>query len=101
MKEFTKSDSDITVFAFRYCIGRYTTAVNTFCEYAKAHIHEIWKDDLELMDNEITKAKNRDDSPKIGISMFFNELGMDCDREEWLNLRDVIREELKRRNEAK
>lgn len=49
------------------------------------YIRHIWTHDLELMEKEITEADDKDC------------IGMDCDRADWLKLREVIRKELKRR----
>ena len=92
-----KKDSEIVFYAFRYCLGRCTYAVDDFCNYAIEHVSVIGRHELELMDKEITEAQEWDDAREK--KEFHGQLGMDCDRRSWLNLREVIRDELKRRDE--
>ena len=99
MNNFTKKDSEIVFYAFRYCLGRMSYAVNDFCSYATGNIRKIGKHELELMDKEITEAQKWDDAQEK--KEFHGRLGMECDRQDWLNLRETIREELKRRKKAK
>ena len=95
----TQKDSEIVFYAFRYCLGRMSYAVSSFCNYATANIRKIGRHELELMDKEITEAQEWDDARDK--KEFHGRLGMDCDRRDWLKLRDKIREELKRRGEKK
>ena len=96
----TAAQSCITFCAFRYCLGRMSYIVSTFCEYATTNIRDIWTHHLEAMDLEITEAQEHDDTPPAGKSSFWGKrLGMDCDRADWLKLRETIRAELKRRAE--
>ena len=94
---FTQKDSSIIFYAFRYCLGRMSYAVGEFCEYATAYIRQH---DLELMEKEITDADEKDKEDAT-TTRFCSRLGWDCDRADWLRLRDAIREELKRRGVAK
>ena len=98
MKDMTQKDSEIVFYAFRYCLGRMSYAVSTFCDYAKTYIKSIGRHELELMDKEITEAQIKDDERPDEFGG--KRLGMDCDRRDWLNLRDVIRKELKWRAES-
>lgn len=98
MKDMTQKDSEIVFYAFRYCLGRMSYAVSIFCDYARTYIKSIGRHELELMDKEITEAQEWDDAGDKRA--FHGRLGMDCDRRDWLNLRDVIREELKWRAES-
>ena len=92
----TEKDSEMLFWAFRYCLGRMTYAVSSFCEYATENIREIGRHELVLMDKEITAAQKWDDERPDAA---YHRLGMDCDRRDWLNLREAIRGELKRRGE--
>ena len=86
---FSQKDSEIVFCAFRYCLGRMSYIVSTFTEYATAYVKHIWTHDLELMEKEITESDEK------------NCIGMNCDRRDWLKLRDAIRKELKRRGAGK
>lgn len=94
----TPKDSEMLFWAFRYCLGRMTYAVSSFCEYATTNIREIERHELELMDKEITEAQEWDDEH---CDLPYHKFGMDCDRRDWLKLREVIRGELKRREDSK
>ena len=96
----TAAESRITFYAFRYCLGRMTYAVSDFCEYATVHVKDILTNDLALMDKEITEAEKSDSTPEKAGSFWGKRLGMDCDRADWLKLREKIRQELKSRREA-
>lgn len=96
-KIFTQKDSEIIFYAFRYCLGRMSYAVSNFCDYARVYIYAIGRHELELMDKEITEAQEWDAAQEK--KEFHGRLGMDCDRRDWLKLRDAIRDELKRRDE--
>lgn len=98
---FTQKDSQIVFCAFRYCLGRMSYIVSTFTEYATAYIRHIWTHDLQLMEKEITEQERFDvERPlKFGDSIHQSHLGMECDKSDWLKLRDAIRKELKRRGE--
>ena len=94
--KFSESDAGMIFYAFRYCLGRRTYAVSDFCDYAKAHITQFRIEELNLMVREITEYETRDAKEDCKIKW----LGDECDRVEWLNLREVIKKELeKRKNE--
>ena len=97
----TPKDSEMLFWAFRYCLGRMSYAVSSFCEYATEHIREIGRHELELMEKEITEAQSHDNEQGEAKSFWGKRLGMDCDRADWLKLREVIRGELKRREDSK
>ena len=80
-------------------MGKCTYAVSDFCEYANAHISAIGRHELELMKREITEAQEWDDAQEKPL--YRGRLGMESDRINWLYLREVIREELKRRDDLK
>ena len=89
----TERDCEMLFYAFRYCLGRMSYAVQDFCEYAKEHLQEIQEKYLFLMNKEIDEAGAvHYESPyqKSG-------LGMDCDAADWRCLQENIKEELKRR----
>ena len=96
----TERDSEIVFYAFRYCLGRMTYAVSDFCSYATAHIRKIGSHELELMDKEITEADDADKADAT-TTRYCSRLGWDCDRADWLRLRETIRKELKRRENEK
>ena len=88
-QEMTYGENQVYFYAFRYCLGRMTVVVNTFCEEATAKIGEIGYSVLEAMDGEITTAER------------FDELGGECDKADWLKFREVIRAEMAKRKAAK
>lgn len=93
----TERDCEILFYAFRYCLGRMSYAVQDFCEYAKEHLQGISEKYLRLMDKEIDEAGAISfDSPiqKSG-------LGMDCDAADWRRLQGNIKEELENRKKRK
>ena len=94
----TQAQNQILFYAFRYCLGRMTYAAGDFCEYATENIRKIGYHELRLMVNEITKA-DEEDTERGYVGGLYSRLGMECDRREWLMLREVIRAELKRRDE--
>lgn len=91
----TAEESVIYFYAFRYCLGRMTYAVDDFCQQATAKIAEIGTHELKLMEKEITEAEKWDNE---NPDRFHGRLGMDCDRRDWLKFRDVVRKELEKRN---
>ncbi|MBR5004283.1 MAG: hypothetical protein IKY14_02315 [Erysipelotrichaceae bacterium] len=70
--------------AFRYALGRRTYIVSVVCNYIKANVGMIERNHLSLMVREIEDADT------------FNGLGDACDRHEWLQLKEHIKEYLKR-----
>jgi hypothetical protein len=69
---------EIAFYAFRYALGRMTYAVKTVTDYRIEHIDELSERSRALMVKEITDA-DRDDA-----------LGMECDKEAWLALREKL-----------
>lgn len=95
----TEEESVIYFYAFRYCLGRMSYAVDDFCKEATRRIRDIGTHELTMMDREITEAQQKDDEDdKDGVDAMFHRLGMACDRADWLKLRETIRKELERRN---
>lgn len=90
------TDSTILFYAFRYCLGRRTYCVDDFCEYATKKIKKIHTKFLYLIDREITQAQEDDENESTRIEGY-SRLGDECDKKDWLKLREVIREELKAR----
>lgn len=91
--KFKESSSEMLFYAFRYCLGRRTYAVGDFCDYAKAHITQFRTKELNLMVREITEYETRDAEENCKIKW----LGDECDRVDWLKLREVIKKELEKR----
>ena len=94
--KMTTEECEMYFCAFRYCLGRRTYVVSDFCEYATKKIAQIQSKWLFLMDKEITDAENADKEEK---EIFLHRLGDDCDKVEWLKFREVVRAELRKRNE--
>lgn len=98
-KSKSLTDSMILFYAFRYCLGRRSYCVDDFCEYATKKIHKIHSKALHLMDREITQAQEDDENESTKIEGY-SRLGDECDKKDWLKLREVIREEMKARGEG-
>jgi hypothetical protein len=62
---------EIAFYAFRYALGR-------MADYIADHLNEVSERSRKLMIEEITKAE------------VDGGLGMDCDREKWLSLREKL-----------
>ena len=92
-------DNEMLFYAFRYCLGRMSYAVQDFCEYAKAHLQEISEKYLLLMNKEIDEAGARVYGPPDSYAN--TGLGMNCDLVAWRNLQISIKDELKRREAKK
>lgn len=95
----SNEESDIYFYAFRYCLGRMTYAVNDFCSQATKKVAELGTHQLQMMDKEITEAERQDTDDRIR-ERCVKALGWDCDKADWLKFREVIRDELKKRGEA-
>lgn len=78
-----KVDRNILIYAFRYSLGRMSSAPYFVVENIKQNINLISKDDLELFIREIKECEN---------------YGMDFDKEFWLNFVDYLEAELKSRS---
>lgn len=91
--KFAESDAEMLFWAFRYCLGRRTYAVSDFCDYATAHITQFRTKELNLMVREITEYETRDAEEDSEIK----RLGDECDRVDWLKLREVMKKELEKR----
>lgn len=78
-----KVDRNILIYAFRYSLGRMSSAPHFVVENIKQNINLISKDDLELFIREIKECEN---------------YGMDFDKEFWLNFVDYLEAELKSRS---
>ena len=80
----------LLLFSFRYALGRMSTAPSTVVDILTEYKANIGTTDLRLFIGEIIEAESR------------NALGMDSiDKPLWLKLRDVLQEELNRRDICK
>lgn len=92
----TEKDCEMLFCAFRYCLGRRSYVVSSFCSYTKEKLPEIHEKWLKLMIKEITEAQRHDDHPDSYDT--FKSLGDSCNRQHWLLLRDAIQKELAERS---
>ena len=69
------------VSSFRYALGRKTYIVSETAEWLRNNVSLISDRDKELMIKEITRAEEDD------------RLGWDCDKQEWLKLKEVLANE--------
>lgn len=66
--------SDLTLCAFRYCMGRMSYIVSEMCAHLREHWNEIRPEFQHIIESEIQEAIDK------------NCCGMDMDCEAWLSL---------------
>lgn len=66
--------------AFRYCIGRTTYIVGIITDFLNENIQNMSEETKQILIQEIKECNN---------------LGMDCDKEDWLNLLNNLENSLK------
>ena len=76
------------VSAMRYALGRMSYVVTTTCDYIRPLIPYLETSILYIMEKDIEEHKKNHD------------LGMVCDKQEWLELWNDIKHEIARRNSA-
>ena len=72
-----KDERDVLIYAFRYSIGRMSFAPHTIVEILKKNWDMLSHADKLLFQREIREEAARDN------------LGMDCDKNEWLSILDL------------
>lgn len=85
MSDNTKLNTEtqwMHIFAFRYALGRSSTAPGIVCDYMTEHIKDYTTFNLQLFDEEISKYLEQADLYKGDTA---------C----WIELQVLIREELK------
>ena len=73
--------SDMVFYAFRYCLGRHTGAVNTCVDYLIRNWEHLNRNDRQMIVDEIREAMNS----KTGIGVRID----DTDKKEWLRIIDM------------
>ena len=76
-------DQTLLIFAFRYALGRTSTAPSIVVDTLLEHIEELSDTVLECL------TYDADEGPI---------LGMDCDKEQWSKLQDSAKAEIERRS---
>ena len=69
--------------AFRYAMGRRSYIVSTTVDFIMRNIDLVPRGFRELMIDEITMGENGE---------FYYQLGDDCDKQQWLKLREFLKE---------
>lgn len=69
----------LVISSFRYALGRMTYIVGETVDFLSSYKSEINVETLRLIIREIEEAKN---------------LGMKMDEEDWLRLRDILKQEI-------
>ena len=83
MDKDLKVDRHVLAFAFRYAMGRRSTAPCIVADNIKANICNISSGEIELYIKEIDECEN---------------YGMEMDKRLWLDLRELLCDELRKRN---
>ncbi len=85
------SDFSLTILcAFRYALGRMTYVTDVVPEFIENNIDNILTKDINIMIIEIDEH-----------GQYERGLGMECDKHNWLRLREFLCNELERRGERK
>ena len=69
--------------AFRYAMGRRSYIVSTTANFIMNNIDLVPRGFRDLMIDEITMGENGE---------FYYQLGDDCDKQQWLKLREFLKE---------
>ena len=77
----------ILLYAFRYALGRRTTAPSDINEEIRKNVEYLKNFEIDMMIHEITFEEER------------NNLGDNCDKQIWIQLREFLTNEIKVRNE--
>lgn len=75
--------------AFRYYLGRMTYAVSDFCELLIKQWETLPERTKALIKKELAVAIREDDENRLD-GKYYPGLGHDCDRHQWLKVRDFI-----------
>jgi len=82
-------DSTLWIGAFRYYCGRMTIAVSGFCETMISNIENIPDEAVSIIKRDLIEAFADDDRDReVGNAV--KRLGMDCDRQKWLEVLAAI-----------
>lgn len=84
----TSDFSLIILCAFRYAIGRMTYVTDVVPEFIENNIDDILTKDINIMIREIDE-----------YGQYERGLGMECDKQNWLRLREFLCGELVKRDE--
>jgi len=85
--------------AFRYALGRRSYVVQEMCDTLKRIT--LSRNALTIMLRDLNEAVLRDDHMRETTpGGFAFPLGMDCDRQSWLDFRDFVRRRLEERCEG-
>lgn len=80
----------MVVAAFRYCLGRTSYIVSDGADMVRAVWPTLEPNTRNLIRRELTEAEISDDNARDGGDTDYRPLGMDCDRDIWLELKAWI-----------
>lgn len=92
-------DSFIAIMAFRYALGRCSTAPSRCADWLTLNLPKLSNTTLRNIEEEIDDAQRIDDDqrerddPTARLGVFNGMLGMDCDRSVWFRLREAVQAE--------
>lgn len=76
---------DLIIYAERYSLGRMTFAPHTIKQIILNHLSDIKTGTIKVIISDIERERDRE------------HLGMECDKVTWLDLLDVLKSEIKKR----
>lgn len=77
--------------ATRYYLGRMTYAVSDYCAMLRSQWHALPESTRTLILRDLDEAIQRDDKVRAeSLGCRYLPLGMDCDRAQWVRLREWI-----------
>lgn len=92
--QLTQEDIDtLTVCAFRYALGRRTYIVGDVARITAQMRSKVSPEVRDIIVRDLKEAIDRDDYARDQGRTDDLPLGMDCDREEWVRLYDLLRGE--------
>jgi hypothetical protein len=84
-------DATLWIGAFRYYCGRMTISVRGFCETMISNIENIPNEAVSIISRDLIEAFADDDRDRE-VGNAIRRLGMDCDRQKWLEVLAAISE---------
>ena len=86
----------LVIFAFRYALGRMSTAPSDVCDYLRANWKSLDEPTRKLIQRELEAAFEEDDCHREAYPTVapgdWRPLGWDCDRQTWEQVRQLWKE---------
>lgn len=98
----TPITEDMAVYAFRYALGRMTSAPATVADWLFRHWDDLSVQTRRQIESELDKAFKEDDAQRAMLPpkdadiplATYQRLGHDCDRATWERVRALYREHI-------